>query len=167
MRYGSQCPFEIFHLPHSGRRSQQLLLSRTDYCGNATLGHKGCILVPKALKINFCHPMGASHFHTFCLFKNIRKPAEEKVEYSEIIPIPLASKSGGTGDTPIFKIEDTSEQRSCLTQKSSENEINGFVQVRLLIDCVALAKQGDNRIGSVRLSVCLSVRLSVRLCSPG
>ncbi len=26
----SQCPFDIFHLPHSGRGSQQLLLSRTD-----------------------------------------------------------------------------------------------------------------------------------------
>ncbi len=75
--------------------------------------------------------MGSSHFHTFCLFRNGQKPAVEKVEYSDIIPIPLPSKSGSTGDTPIFKIEDTSEQRSCLTQKSSQDEIDCFVQVRL------------------------------------
>ena len=33
----------------------------------------------------------------------------------------------------------------------------------LIIDSVALAKQGDNRIGSVSPYVCLSVRLSVCL----
>ncbi len=31
VRSGSQFPVEIVHLPHSGRGSQQLLLSRTDY----------------------------------------------------------------------------------------------------------------------------------------
>ena len=32
VRCGSQCPFEMLHLPHSGRGSQQLLLSMTHYC---------------------------------------------------------------------------------------------------------------------------------------
>ena len=31
MRSGSQCPFEILHLPHSGRGSQQLLISETSW----------------------------------------------------------------------------------------------------------------------------------------
>ncbi len=30
VRSGSQCPFDMLHLPNSGRGSQQLLLSRTD-----------------------------------------------------------------------------------------------------------------------------------------
>ncbi len=67
----------------------------------------------------------------FILFRNIQKPALKKVpqvEYSDIIPIPLPSKSGSTGDTPIFKIEDTSH----IEQKSSEVEIDGVVQVKLI-----------------------------------
>ncbi len=60
------------------------------------------------------------------------------MEYSDIIPIPLPSKPGGTGDTPIFKIEDTSQQRSLVKQKSSEGEIDGFVQVKVTVYSVIL-----------------------------
>ena len=37
-------------------------------------------------------------------------------------------------------------------------------QIRIFVDHEALAKQGDNAIGDVHLSVHPSVRMSVRLC---
>ena len=56
----------------------------------------------------------------------------ERVEYSDIIPIALPSKPGRTGDTKLFKIvEDTAKQRSLVKQKSSQDERDGSVQVRL------------------------------------
>ncbi len=36
--------------------------------------------------------------------------------------------------------------------------------IALIIDRVALAKQGDNRIGSIHPSICLSVHPSVCVC---
>ncbi len=50
----SQCPFDILHLPHSGRGSQQLLLSRTDrsapHIVNITpLNSNSCTFVPEEM----------------------------------------------------------------------------------------------------------------------